>query len=153
MLLYLMSFIDRVNLGNARLYGLEEDLGMNEETGFEFSVAITVLFPTYVAFELPSNLVMKHYVRPSRWIAFITISWGFVATFSGFTQTYGGLLACRVLLGLTEAGLFPGLVIYLTLFYTRQEIALRTGYLFVSAAISGSVAGLLAYGIGFMDGQ
>ncbi|GIZ37168.1 hypothetical protein CKM354_000062600 [Cercospora kikuchii] len=152
MLLYLMSFIDRVNLGNARLYGLEEDLGMNQETGYEFSVAITVLFPTYVAFELPSNLVMKHYVRPSRWIAFITISWGFVATFSGFTQTYGGLLACRVLLGLTEAGLFPGLVIYLTLFYTRQEIALRTGYLFVSAAVSGSVAGLLAYGIGFMDG-
>lgn len=54
--------------------------------------------------------------------------------------------------GALEGGLFPGLTIYLTLFYTRREIALRVGYLFVSAAISGSVGGLLAYGIGHMDG-
>lgn len=53
--------------------------------------------------------------------------------------------------GLLEGGLFPGLTVYLTLFYTKREIALRVGYLFVSAAISGSIGGLLAYAIGFMD--
>jgi MFS family permease len=100
----LLTSLDRVNIGNARLYNLEEDLGMNTEDGYEFSVAVTVLFPTYVVFELPSNLIMKHYVRASRWIAAITIAWGLVATFSGFTQSYEGLLVCRVLLGITEAG-------------------------------------------------
>lgn len=75
-----------------------------------------------------------------------------VATFSGFTQSYAGLIVCRLLLGLTEAGLFPGMVVYLTFWYTKKELALRTAYLFVSAAIAGSIGGLLAYGIGFMDG-
>lgn len=80
-------------------------------TGNQFQIAVSVLFPTYVLFELPSNLVLKHYVRPSRWIAFITTSWGLIATLSGLTQSYAGLLACRVLLGLFEAGLFPGCVV------------------------------------------
>lgn len=58
----------------------------------------------------------------------------------------------RVILGVVEAGLFPGLNVYLTFFYTKQELALRVGYLFVSAAIAGALGGLLAYGIGQMDG-
>ncbi|CZT16033.1 related to MFS transporter [Ramularia collo-cygni] len=149
MSLYLMSFIDRVNIGNARLYGLEEDLGM---TGNMFQIAVSILFVTYVCGELPSNWILKQYVRPSRWIASITVAWGLVATLSGLTQSYAGLIVCRLLLGLTEAGLFPGMITYLTLFYNKQELALRTAYLFVSAAIAGSLGGLLAYGIGFMDG-
>ncbi|ETN41099.1 uncharacterized protein HMPREF1541_03034 [Cyphellophora europaea CBS 101466] len=148
MLLYLFSFLDRVNIGNARLYGLEDDLGL---TGDQFQVSVSILFVTYVLSELPSNLVIKK-LRPSRWIAFITTGWGIVATLTGVVQSYGGLIACRLILGALEGGLFPGLTIYLTLFYTRKEIALRVGYLFVSAAIAGSVGGLLAYGIGFMDG-
>ena len=120
--------------------------------GNQFQIAVSILFVTYVIFELPSNLVMKKYVRPSRWIASITMGWGLVATFSGFTQSYAGLIVCRLLLGATEAGLFPGMVVYLTFFYTKNELALRTAYLFVSAAIAGSIGGLLAYGIGFMDG-
>jgi len=148
MLLYLFSFLDRVNIGNARLYGLEEDLGM---AGDQFQVAVSILFVTYILSELPSNLVIKKFT-PSRWLAFLTTAWGITATLTGVVQSYGGLIACRLVLGALEGGLFPGLTIYLTLFYTRREIALRVGYLFVSAAISGSVGGLLAYGIGFMDG-
>jgi MFS family permease len=142
------SFLDRVNIGNARLYGLEEDLGLQ---GDQFQVSVSILFVTYVLSELPSNLVIKK-LRPSRWIAFITTGWGIVATLTGIVQSYGGLIACRLVLGALEGGLFPGLTIYLTLFYTRKEIALRVGYLFVSAAIAGSLGGLLAYGIGHMDG-
>jgi len=164
MLMYLLSFLDRVNIGNARLYGLEEDLGMH---GNQFQVAVSILFVTYILSELPSNLVIKKFT-PSRWLAFLTITWGITATLTGMAQSYGGLIACRLVLGnlrswqntdfsrlvlgALEGGLFPGLTIYLTLFYTKREIALRVGYLFVSAAISGSVGGLLAYGIGFMDG-
>lgn len=148
MLLYLFSFLDRVNIGNARLYGLEEDLGLE---GDQFQVAVSILFVTYILSELPSNLVIKKFT-PSRWLCFLTTGWGIVATLTGIVQSYGGLIACRLILGALEGGLFPGLTIYLTMFYTRREIALRVGYLFVSAAISGSVGGLLAYGIGYMDG-
>ncbi|KAF1920552.1 high-affinity nicotinic acid transporter-like protein [Ampelomyces quisqualis] len=148
MLLYLLSFLDRVNIGNARLYGLEKDLGMNAS---QFQVAVSILFVTYILSELPSNLVLKK-LRPSRWIAFITVAWGIIATLTGIVQSYGGLIACRLLLGAVEGGLFPGMAVYLTFFYTKRELALRIGYLFVSAALAGAFGGLLAYGIGHMDG-
>ncbi|KKK17239.1 hypothetical protein ARAM_005924, partial [Aspergillus rambellii] len=147
-LLYLFSFLDRVNIGNARLYGLEDDLGL---VGDQYQVAVSILFVTYCLFEVPSNLVIKK-LTPSRYIASITVIWGIIATLTGITQNYGGLIACRLLLGIVEAGLFPGLMTYLTLFYSKREIALRTGYLFSSAALAGACGGLLAYAIGFMDG-
>ncbi|KAK6333795.1 hypothetical protein TWF730_003978 [Orbilia blumenaviensis] len=150
MLLYLCSFLDRINIGNAKLYGLEEDLGIVGT--LKYQTAVSLLFVTYLLFEIPSNLAIKKF-RPSRWIAFITVAWGLVATFTGLTQSYGGLIACRLLLGLFEAGLFPGLTVYLTFWYTKKEIALRIGYLFVSAAIAGAFGGLLAYAIGFLDGK
>ncbi|KAJ5439112.1 transporter [Penicillium daleae] len=129
-LLYLFSFLDRVNIGNARLYGLEEDLGL---VGDQYQIAVSILFVTYCFFEVPSNLVIKK-LRPSRYIASISVIWGIIATLTGVCQSYGGLIACRILLGV------------------QREIALRTGYLFSSAAIAGAFGGLLAYGIGFMDG-
>lgn len=148
MLLYLLSFLDRVNIGNARLFNMEKDLGLK---GNQYQLAVSILFVTYILTELPSNLVIKKF-RPSRWLSIITTSWGIVATLTGLVQNFAGLVACRLLLGALEGGLFPGLAIYLTMFYTKTEIALRVGYLFVSAAIAGSLGGLLAYGIGYMDG-
>ncbi|KEY68019.1 hypothetical protein S7711_08378 [Stachybotrys chartarum IBT 7711] len=148
MCLYLFSFLDRVNIGNARLYGLEEDLGLSSS---QFQVAVSILFVTYLLFEVPSNLVLKLFT-PRRWLAFIAVSWGLVATLTGLVDSYAGLLACRLVLGVLEAGLFPGLNVYLTFFYTKHELALRVGYLFVSAAVAGALGGLLAYGIGHLDG-
>lgn len=148
MLLYLLSFLDRVNIGNSRLYGLEDDLNL---TGDQYQIAVSILFVTYILSELPSNLVIKKFT-PSRWLSFIATAWGIVATLTGLVQNYQGLIACRIILGALEGGLFPGLAIYLTMFYTKRELALRIGYLFVSAAIAGSMGGLLAYAIGFMDG-
>ncbi|EJD43976.1 putative MFS transporter [Auricularia subglabra TFB-10046 SS5] len=148
MLLYLTSFLDRVNIGNARLYGLEADLGMH---GQMYQTAVSVLFVSYLAFEVPSNLVLKK-LRPSRYIAAITTAWGIIATCTGLIQTYGQLLALRVILGVVEAGLFPGMAVYLTFFYTRKELAVRIGYLFVASALAGACGGLLAFAIGNMDG-
>ncbi|KAL4867472.1 hypothetical protein BDV12DRAFT_171260 [Aspergillus spectabilis] len=147
-LLYLLSFLDRVNIGNARLYKMEEDLGLE---GDQYQIAVSILFVTYILSELPSNLVIKRFT-PSRWISFITTAWGIVATLTGVVQNYSGLIACRIILGALEGGLFPGLTIYLTMFYTKREYGLRIGYLFVSAAIAGGVGGLLAFGIGHMEG-
>ncbi|KAI1122329.1 major facilitator superfamily domain-containing protein [Nemania abortiva] len=148
MLLYTFSFLDRVNIGNARLYGLEEDLGL---TPNQFQIAVSILFVTYLLFEIPSNLVLKPF-GPQRWMAFIVTVWGVIALATGFVRNFGSLVALRLLLGVFEAGLFPGLNVYLTFFYTKRELALRVGYLFVSAAIAGALGGLLAYGIGHLDG-
>ncbi|PNY27354.1 transporter [Tolypocladium capitatum] len=146
--LYLFSFLDRVNIGNARLYGLESELHLSST---QFQVAVSILFVTYLAFEVPSNLVLKRFT-PRRWIALIATLWGLIATLTGLADSYASLIACRLLLGAVEAGLFPGLNVYLTFFYTKHELALRVGYLFVSAAIAGALGGLLAYGIGHLDG-
>jgi MFS family permease len=148
MLTYLLCFLDRINIGNAKLYGLEEDLNLH---GTQYQTAVALLFVTYVLVEVPSNLMLKHFT-PSRYIAVLTIAWGIISTLTGVVQSFGGLVACRLLLGLAEGGLFPGLTVYLTMFYTKKELALRIGYLFVSSAIAGACGGLLAYGIGFMDG-
>ncbi len=78
-------------------------------------------------------------------------SWGIIATLTGVCKNFAGLVVCRPLLGVVEGPLFPAMALYLTFFYTRQEIALRIGYFFVSAAISGAFGGLLGYAIGFMD--
>jgi MFS family permease len=80
------------------------------------------------------------------------VAWGLIATLTGLVESYGGLIAVRLLLGAVEAGLFPGLNVYLTFFYSKHELALRVGYLFVSAAVAGALGGLVAYGIGHMDG-
>lgn len=104
-LLYLLSVLDRTNIGNARLAGIEADLGM---AGLDYNIVLAVFFPFYIASEIPSNLVMKKF-RPSIWIPYIMIVWGIVCTLVGLVTNYAGLLACRMALGLAEGGLFPGI--------------------------------------------
>jgi MFS family permease len=138
----------RVNIGNARLYSMEKDLGL---VGNQYQAAVSLVFVTYVLFETPSNMVLKKFT-PRLWISLITTLWGIIATLTGLCNTYGQLIACRLLLGTVEAGLFPGLTVYLTFFYTKKELGMRVGFLLVSAAIAGALGGLLAFAIGSMDG-
>ena len=103
--LYLLSFLDRTNIGNARLAGLEADLGMK---GLDYNVALSVFFPWYVAAEIPSNLAMKRF-RPSVWIPSIMVAWGVCCALMGIVTSYAGLLVARMALGIAEGGLFPGI--------------------------------------------
>ncbi|ORY55160.1 MFS general substrate transporter [Leucosporidium creatinivorum] len=146
--LYLLSFMDRGNIGNARLAGLETDLGM---AGYDYAIALTAFFASYCLFEVPANLMLKK-LRPSLWLASITVVWGTVMTLMGVAQSFGGLVAARVALGIAEAGLFPGVVFYLTTWYPRHRCQLRIALFFGAATIAGAFSGLLAYGIGFMGG-
>ncbi|KAM5344172.1 hypothetical protein ACJ41O_012709 [Fusarium nematophilum] len=149
MWVYLMNMMDRVNIGNARLFGLEEDLGIEGTNGFQISVS--VLFITYCLLEAPSNLIIKK-MQPARYLAGLTLAWGIAATFSAWVNSLGALIACRLILGACEAGFFPGVVLYLSMFYGRRSLALRIAYFFSTAAASGVAGGLVAYGISFMDG-
>ncbi|KAK4160701.1 MFS general substrate transporter [Cladorrhinum sp. PSN259] len=146
--LYLLSFLDRGNIGNAKIEGLQEDLSL---TGDQYNMCLTVFFFTYAAFEVPSNLLLKK-LRPSRWLPIIMVAWGIVMTLMGIVQGYSGLLAARLFLGVAEAGLFPGVAYYLTMWYTRDEIQLRQALFFSAASVAGAFSGLLAFAIGKMDG-
>ncbi|KAB2111439.1 hypothetical protein AG0111_0g997 [Alternaria gaisen] len=146
--MYLLSFLDRSNIGNARLAGLEQDLGM---TGWDYATAVSVFFPFYIISEVPSNLAMKKF-RPSIWIPSIMVAWGIVMTLMGLVHNFGGLLAARMALGLAEGGLFPGVAYYITLWYRRHECGSRIAIFFSAATAAGAFGGLLARGIMEMDG-
>lgn len=147
-LLYLLSFLDRANIGNARLAGLEEDLNM---TGYDYNIAVAVFFPFYVAAEIPSNLAMKRF-RPSIWIPSIMVAWGVCCMCMGFVHDFAGLIVTRCALGLAEGGLFPGITYYITMWYKRHECGLRMAIFFSAATAAGAFGGLLARGIMEMDG-
>ncbi|EHA58131.1 hypothetical protein MCOR27_004741 [Pyricularia oryzae] len=147
---YLMNMMDRVNIGNARLFNMEADLGMDPNGG-QFQLAVSVLFITYCLFEAPSNMIIKK-MKPARYLAGLTLAWGIVATLSALVNNFASLLACRLILGLLEAGFFPGVVLYLSMFYGRRSLALRIALFYGTAALSGAAGGLVAYGISFMNG-
>ncbi|KAL0956742.1 hypothetical protein HGRIS_002862 [Hohenbuehelia grisea] len=99
----------------------------------------------------PRNIALKLF-RPSRWIPTIMLAWGLVMTLMSLCHTYEGLIIARVFLGLTEAGLFPGITYYISLWYPRKEQAKRVAIFFSAATIAGAFGGLLAYGIERMEG-
>ncbi|TKA51422.1 hypothetical protein B0A53_05335 [Rhodotorula sp. CCFEE 5036] len=148
-LLYLLSFMDRGNIGNARIEGLEAELNMNSQ---QFNTTLSCFFITYCLCEVPANLIMKKFRRPSHWLGLVTTTWAIVMTLMGVVQSYGGLLAARLALGVAEAGLFPGVILYLSIWYPRHRSQSRVAFFFGAATLAGAFSGLLAYGIGFMSG-
>ncbi|CAN8100244.1 unnamed protein product [Discula destructiva] len=147
-LLYLLSFLDRTNIGNARLDTLEADLNMS---GLDYNHALAIFFPFYVVAEVPSNMMMKRF-KPSVWIPIIMVAWGLCTTLMGIVQNYEGLLAVRAVLGFAEGGLFPGITYYITMWYRRHECGLRMAVFFSAATAAGAFGGLLARGIFEMRG-
>lgn len=147
-LLWLANFIDRTNVGNARIAGLQTDTHL---TGNQFNTALAVFYVSYIASELPSNWILKR-MKANRWIPIIVGAWGLVTTLSGLVQSFGGLVAIRFMLGLCEGGLLPGIILYLSTIYKRHELQFRVGVFYASASLSGAFGGLLATGILKMDG-
>ncbi|KAJ3743234.1 major facilitator superfamily domain-containing protein [Lentinula detonsa] len=145
---YLLSFLDRTNVGNARVAGLQTDLGMSNK---QYSIALTVTYVPYILSELPSNLMLKA-VGPNLMLPTMLTLWGIVTVLQGIVNSYSGLLACRFFIGLLEGGVFPGLVLYLSYFYPRYKMNTRITLFFSSASLSGAFSGILAYGIIRMDG-
>ncbi|EMF10688.1 MFS general substrate transporter [Sphaerulina musiva SO2202] len=148
MLVYLSCFLDRSNIGNVKVAGMPEDIGASAQ---EFSTAVSIFYATYVLSETPWAILLKK-LTPRLLLTGLAMVWSLVTIFSGFIQNIGGLYAARLILGACEGGLFPGLNLYLTMIYRREEQAKRVSYLFVCTAIAGAFGGLLAYGILHMDG-
>ncbi|KAE8417797.1 major facilitator superfamily domain-containing protein [Aspergillus pseudocaelatus] len=147
-ILYLLSFLDRSNVGNARLEGLTTDINM---TGNQYLTGLTLYFIGYVLFEIPCNIVLKR-TTPRIWLPTLTLVWGIVATLLGVVQNYAGYLVSRTALGIAESGLFPGVVFYLSMWYKRNEQHYRVALFFSAASLAGAFGGVLAWGIAHMRG-
>ncbi|KAI9930596.1 hypothetical protein MW887_011350 [Aspergillus wentii] len=147
-ILYLLSFLDRSNVGNARLEGMATDINM---TGDQYLTGLTLYFIGYVVFEVPCNIVLKK-TTPRIWLPTLTLVWGIVATLLGVVQNYAGYLTSRTALGIAESGLFPGVVFYLSMWYKRNEQHYRVALFFSAASLAGAFGGILAWGIAHMKG-
>ncbi|KAF4950525.1 hypothetical protein FSARC_13166 [Fusarium sarcochroum] len=147
-LLFLCAFIDRINIGNARIQGLEADLNM---TGQDYNIALFTFFILYILLEVPCNILLKN-MRPSLFISAIMTGWGIVTICQGLTQSFAGLIVCRVIIGGLEAGFFPACVYLLSMYYCRHELQWRFNLFFSASIIAGAFSGLLAYAIAHMDG-
>ncbi|KAF2765184.1 MFS nicotinic acid transporter-like protein Tna1 [Teratosphaeria nubilosa] len=147
-LLYLVSFLDRTNIGNAKIDGLITDLHMNDG---QYAAALSLFFVSYAGFEPLTNVLLKR-LKPSVFIPLIMVLWGIVMTCMGTVRNFSGLAACRFFLGVAEAGLFPGVNYYLSCWYKRSELGIRAAIFFSAAALAGSFGGLLAAAIALMRG-
>ncbi|EER37515.1 MFS transporter [Histoplasma capsulatum H143] len=107
--LYLLAFLDRVNISNAVIFGLRKDLGI--ESGNRYNTALTIFFVPYILFEIPSNILLKK-LKPHVWLSGCMFGFGLVTLCQGLVQNYAGLLVTRFLLGLLETGMFPGYKIF-----------------------------------------
>jgi hypothetical protein len=107
----LFSFIDRVNIGNARLLGLQEDLDLS---GLRFNIALTCLLVSYCVVELPSNILCK-LIGGHIYVPGLVFCFGTVTMLTSLVTDRGGLYACRFVLGVFEGGISPGLVFLLSL--------------------------------------
>ncbi|OCH89295.1 MFS general substrate transporter [Obba rivulosa] len=147
-ILYLLAFLDRVNISNAALFGLDTDLKL---VGNQFNTALVVFFVPYVLFEIPSNVLVKKF-KPHVWLSLCMFLFGLVSVLQGLTQNLSGLVATRFFLGLVEAGIFPACFYLMSMWYKRSESQKRFSFFFSSTTLAGGFGGLLASAIGKMDG-
>ncbi|KKZ65100.1 hypothetical protein EMCG_01340 [[Emmonsia] crescens] len=147
-LLYLVSFLDRTNIGNAKIDGLQDDLRL---TNAQYNASLTIFFVSYSVLEPLTNVLLKRW-RPSVFIPTIMVLWGICMTCMGLVHNFAGLMAARWFLGVAEAGLFPGVGYFLSCWYRRCEFGIRMAIFFSAAAVAGSFGGLLAAAIAKMGG-
>lgn len=117
-LLYILNILDRVNVGFARLT-MQTDLGMGQAV---FDLGFGLFYIGYLFFEVPSNLIL-HRVGARVWISRIMITWGMVSCATMFVQDVYSFYAIRILLGVAEAGFFPGIILYLTYWFPSRHRA------------------------------
>jgi sugar phosphate permease len=144
--LYMLCFLDRINIGNASIQGLSDELELNVGDGVRFNWALSIFYIVYLIVEVPSNVILKH-VGPRYYLPFLVCGFGLVSLCTAFVKNFAGLMVARVFLGIFEGGAFPGLAFFLSCFYKRNELLFRMGIYVSAASIAGAFGGLLATGL------
>ncbi|KAL7953975.1 major facilitator superfamily domain-containing protein [Trichoderma compactum] len=142
MALYLLAFLDRSNIGNARIAGMSSDLNL---IGDRYDWLLTIFYIPYIIFEFLG--IMWKVVPPHIWATIVVFIWGLVSTLQAVTHSWGGEMALRFLMGAAEAGYGPGIPFLLSFFYLRHEVGFRCGVFLSAAPLANTFAGALAYGI------
>ncbi|ORY54845.1 major facilitator superfamily domain-containing protein [Pseudomassariella vexata] len=139
-LMYLLSYMDRTNVGNAKVAGMEVDLEVDSD---RYSISLVVFFIGYVICEVPSNMILAR-TRPSIFLPTIMALWGLVTIGMGFVPNYKALIGFRVIVGILEAGFAPGVLLLLSSWYKPAEQSKRFGVYISAAILSGAFGGLIA---------
>ncbi|KAH8430923.1 uncharacterized protein LDX57_008587 [Aspergillus melleus] len=148
-LLYLTHTLDRANLGNAKSGTLEADLNLH---GNQFSLVLILFYIPYALFNIPATVLSKR-LNAALVIPVLVMGWGSLAMITAAVKDFGGLLACRVILGMMEAGFMPCATFYCTLFYTRKELGLRLSLFLMMGFIAGAISGLISWSVFQWNGQ
>lgn len=139
MLCYAVAYLDRVNVGFAKLQ-MAGDLGFSEAV---YGLGAGIFFLGYFFFEVPSNLILQR-VGARRWITRIMITWGIVSGLFAFTQSAAMFYVLRFLLGVAEAGFYPGIILYLTYWYPAARFAKATAVFMTAIPLSGIIGNPLS---------
>ncbi|KAI0470084.1 major facilitator superfamily transporter [Xylariaceae sp. FL0804] len=142
--LFILNFLDRNNFANARLKGLEDDLGL---TDVQYQTCISILLVGYVSAQVPSNMALSKLSRPSWYLCAMAVLWGVISTSTGAVRNATDAILCRFFLGIVEASLFPGSIYLLSRWYTRKEMQLRVTLLNAGNLAAQAFGGLIAAGI------
>ncbi len=134
-ILFFVAYLDRINIGFAALT-MNRDLGITSQ---QFGLLAGIFFLGYFIFEIPSNLLL-HRIGARIWIARILVSWGIVALLTGFVHSVFHVYILRFVLGVAEAGFFPGMILYFTYWFPQREQA-RAVALFMAANPVGNIIG------------
>lgn len=146
-LAYVISFVDRTNIALAKSH-LAVDLHISAAA---YGLGAGLFFLSYALLEVPSNLIM-HRVGARFWIARIMVTWGVLSAAMAFVQGPTSFYVMRMLLGVAEAGLFPGVMLYLTYWFGREDRARAVGYFLLGVCIANIVSGPLGGALLEMDG-
>ncbi|KAF2210373.1 hypothetical protein CERZMDRAFT_113301 [Cercospora zeae-maydis SCOH1-5] len=147
--IYMNSLMDRSNLPNANIAGMSIDLQL---TGFRYSLISLVFFITYTIFQPPATLLTRK-IGPRLFLSGICLAWGVVMIGFSFVQNWVVLVPLRLLLGLFEAGYFPGVVYLISTWYARYDMQKRYAGFYALGLVASGCSGILAYGLMQLDGQ
>ncbi|ETI20026.1 hypothetical protein G647_09041 [Cladophialophora carrionii CBS 160.54] len=140
--LYTVSLMDRTNLGNAIVAGMGVDLQLVDS---RYSIIVVVFFLTYVLLQPPSTVVIRK-IGPRIFLPTITLLWGLTLLVFGFVREWTDMVALRLILGLFEAGFFPGCAYLLSCWYPRYDLQKRYAVFYLLGSCASAFAGILAYG-------
>ncbi|KAI9482623.1 major facilitator superfamily domain-containing protein [Zychaea mexicana] len=147
MLIYLFFDLGGITLGNSKLAGLMEDIDITED---QFNWAASVFSFGFILCEVPANIILQR-IGARRWLALTMFLTSIILASISAVHNGQGLIAGRFFLGCAQAGVFPGLVYYVSLWYTRKEQGARMAWFLVMGSVGSAIGGIIAYGIMHMD--
>ncbi|KAJ1306200.1 hypothetical protein OPQ81_010909 [Rhizoctonia solani] len=151
-LLYILAYLDRSNLGNAKLQGLETSLFPNDSSGNRFALLSAMFYIAFLSWQIPLTLAAKRF-PPNLVIGLVAVAWGLSSTLQAATFNYSGITTTRYFLGLFEAGYSPVVPFYYTLFYLKSEHGFRTSLYVSGAPLASAFGGLIAYGVQYIHSR